>query len=96
MSFRLFLQGLSHADLHQAASGEGIQKIQHIVFIIKENRSFESTISGLSPVPTASPPERFGWDLHTSDPIARRRTYDIGHSWRDRHHRHRWRQNGEI
>jgi phospholipase C len=65
------------------APGEGIQKIQHIVFLIKENRSFDHYF-GTFP----------GADGATSGKISSGRTvplthapdvtpYDLGHSWRD-------------
>ena len=66
-----------------AVNGEGFEKIQHIIFIIKENRTFDSyfgtfpgadgAISGRTsngtPVPLTPTPDRLPADL--------------GHSWRD-------------
>jgi phospholipase C len=66
-----------------AAPGDGVQKIQHIVFIIKENRTFDhyfgtfpgadgatsgKTSAGIT-VPLLHAPDQTPWD--------------IGHSWRD-------------
>ncbi len=65
------------------APGEGIQKIQHIVFLIKENRTYDhyfgtfpggdGATSGMNStgktVPLAHAPDQTPWDL--------------GHSWRD-------------
>ncbi len=67
----------------KAAPGQGIQKIQHIVFLIKENRSFDHYF-GTFP----------GADGVTSGKISNGKTiplthapdttpYDPGHSWRD-------------
>src|SRR5258707_12460640 len=69
--------------LTQLAPGEGIQKIQHIVFLIKENRTFDHYF-GTFP----------GADGATSGKISNGKTvpltrspdvgpYDVGHSWRD-------------
>jgi phospholipase C len=65
------------------APGEGVQKIQHIVFLIKENRSFDQYF-GTFP----------GADGATSGKISTGQTvplthapdlgpFDLGHSWRD-------------
>jgi len=67
----------------KAGSGEGFQKIQHIVFLIKENRTYDQYF-GTFP----------GADGATSGQIATGETvplgqapdvapYDLGHSWRD-------------
>ncbi len=64
-------------------TGQGIQKIQHIVFLIKENRTFDQYF-GTFP----------GADGATSGKISNGKTiplmhaydvapYDLGHSWRD-------------
>jgi phospholipase C len=69
--------------LTQPAPGEGIHKIQHIVFLIKENRTFDHYF-GTFP----------GADGATSGKTSTGRTiplshapdetpWDIGHSWRD-------------
>jgi phospholipase C len=66
-----------------AAPGKGIQKIQHIVFLIKENRTFDhyfgtfpgadgatsGVISSGKRIPLAQAPDET--------------PYDLGHSWRD-------------
>src|SRR5262252_699601 len=67
----------------QAAPGDGVQKIQHIVFLIKENRTFDhyfgtypgadGTTSGMTSTGRTIPL------AHAPDETP----YDIGHSWRD-------------
>jgi len=66
-----------------AVKGEGLAKIQHVVFIIKENRSFDSyfgsfpgadgAISGRTsngtPIPLTPTPDKL--------------PFDLGHSWQD-------------
>jgi phospholipase C len=65
------------------AAGEGIQKIQHIVFLIKENRSFDNyfgTFPGADGATTGKTSQRKIVLLtHTPDQTP----YDLGHSWRD-------------
>jgi len=83
MPFQLFLQSRRQAGSHATRSWEGIQKIQHIVFLIKENRTFDHYF-GTFP----------GADGATSGKISNGKTvpltrspdvgpYDLGHSWRD-------------
>jgi len=67
----------------QAAPGEGIQKIQHIVFIIKENRSFDhyfGTFPGADGVTSGKISDGTFIPLIPSPDVG---PYDIGHSWRD-------------
>ena len=75
-------EGASRIETHPAA-GDGLQKIQHIVFLIKENRTFDQYF-GTFP----------GADGATTGKIATGETvpltqapdeapYDLGHSWRD-------------
>jgi phospholipase C len=83
VSTALFCTGCSNPDgLHSAlhtptVKGAGLEKIQHVVFIIKENRSFDSyfgafpgadgAISGRTsngtPIPLAPTPDRLPYDL---------------------------------
>ncbi len=85
------VSGCSHAAPEQSAirvgtqpaPGEGIKKIQHIVFLIKENRTYDhyfgtfrggdGATSGMTSsgktIPLAHAPDETPWD--------------IGHSWRD-------------
>src|SRR5882724_2234769 len=67
----------------QAAPGEGIQKIQHIVFIIKENRSFDhyfGSFPGADGVTSGKISDGTFIPLTPSPDVG---PYDIGHSWRD-------------
>src|SRR5436190_3731983 len=67
------------------APGDGIRKIQHIVFIIKENRTFDhyfGTFPGADGVTSGV--------ISTGDRIPLRRArdrmpHDIGHEWSDAH-----------
>jgi phospholipase C len=81
--------GCGKSDTAQSAlrtppvAGEGLAKIQHVVFIIKENRSFDSyfgafpgadgaiagRISNGTPIPLSAMPDRL--------------PYDLGHFWQD-------------
>jgi phospholipase C len=64
-------------------SGKGLQKIQHIVFLIKENRTFDTyfgTFPGADGATSGKTSEGTTVHLgHTPD----RTPYDIGHSWQD-------------
>jgi phospholipase C len=65
------------------APGEGIQKIQHIVFLIKENRSFDHYF-GIFPGADGATTGKTS--AHKIVPLSRtpdQTPYDIGHSWRD-------------
>jgi len=65
------------------AAGRGVQKIQHIVFLIKENRSFDNyfgTFSGADGATTGKTSSGNVVPLtHTPDQTP----FDIGHSWKD-------------
>lgn len=65
------------------APGQGIQKIQHIVFLIKENRSFDQYF-GTFPSADGATTGKNSWGnvvplSHAPDQTP----YDIGHSWKD-------------
>jgi len=66
----------------KVAPGEGVEKIQHIVFLIKENRTFDHYFGTY--------PERMGLLRKNSTgktiPLSHapdETPWDIGHSWRD-------------
>jgi len=65
----------------QPSNGDGIQKIKHIVFIIKENRSFDTYFGTFPGVDGAT-----SGQTSSGKVVRLRRTpdqmpYDIGHSW---------------
>ena len=65
------------------AAGDGIQKIQHIVFLIKENRSFDhyyGTFPGADGATSGKISNGTTVPLTPSPDVG---PYDIGHSWRD-------------
>lgn len=67
----------------QPAAGQGIQKIQHVVFLIKENRSFDQyfgTFPGADGATTGKISNGTTVPLTHAPDIA---PYDLGHSWRD-------------
>jgi phospholipase C len=65
------------------APGEGVQKIQHVVFLIKENRTFDhyfGTFPGADGATSGKTSTGRAIPLaHAPDETP----YDIGHSWRD-------------
>ena len=65
------------------AAGEGVRKIQHIVFLIKENRTFDhyfGTYPGADGATSGQTSSGKTIPLsHASDKVP----WDIGHSWRD-------------
>src|SRR6202011_1700382 len=65
----------------QPAPGEGIQKIQHIVFLIKENRSFDNYFGTFPGADGATTGKISTGDViplgHTPD----RTPHDLCHSW---------------
>src|SRR5882672_2640160 len=67
----------------QAAPGEGIQKIQHIVFIIKENRSFDHYFGSFPGADGATSGKISDGTFIPLTPSPDVGPYDIGHSWRD-------------
>lgn len=79
--------GLSHSTpttrQTPAVSGEGIEKIQHIVFIIKENRSFDSYFGRFPGADGALVGRTSDGSTVRLTPTPDKTPYDIGHDWRD-------------
>jgi phospholipase C len=85
-----WLCGCQHSKAHesfgrtpQPSEGKGSEKIKHIVFLIKENRSFDTYFGTFPGADGAT------WGRTSRGKVVRlRRTpdqtpYDIGHSWQD-------------
>jgi len=67
----------------QPAPGQGVQKIQHIVFLIKENRSFDhyfGTFPGADGATSGQTADGKTIPISHSPDVTR---FDLGHSWRD-------------
>ena len=74
---------LTRRDDPMGVSGEGIEKIQHIVFLIKENRTFDhyfGTFPGADGATSGRTSAGITVRLsHAPDETP----WDLGHSWRD-------------
>jgi phospholipase C len=65
------------------APGEGIEKIQHIVFLIKENRSFDHYFGAYPGADGATSGKTSDGRTVPLSPAPDETPYDIGHTWRD-------------
>lgn len=66
----------------QAAPGQGIQKIQHIVFVVKENRSFDHMFGAFPGADGATKGMSSRGEVVLAEPPDLL-PHDLGHSWRD-------------
>jgi phospholipase C len=66
-----------------AVSGNGIEKIEHIVFIVKENRSFDSYFGRFPGADGTSVGRTSNGSLVMLSRTPDKTAYDIGHDWRD-------------
>jgi len=67
----------------QPVPGNGMQKIQHIVFLIKENRSFDHYFGRFPGADGATSGKTSMGQTVQLSPAPDETPYDLGHSWRD-------------
>src|SRR5664279_171261 len=66
-------------------AGKGLAKIQHVVFIIKENRSFDSYFGTFPGADGAISGRTSTGNMVSLRPTPDRLAFDLGHNWKNAH-----------